>query len=99
MFSLPALSSLNTVPQFIDVVPFGIGPVWVHTNEQGVNRNSVGGEAVLDFMFWPSRKHRFGWYLEPGAYSGDVNGPFRQIVNKVGALATLAFVMMPGLFT
>ena len=28
--------------------------------------NSVGGEAVLDFMFWPSAKHRFGWYLEPG---------------------------------
>jgi hypothetical protein len=21
---------------------------------------------VLDFMFWPSAKHKFGWYLEPG---------------------------------
>jgi hypothetical protein len=20
---------------------------------------------VLDFMFWPAKKHRFGWYLEP----------------------------------
>jgi hypothetical protein len=28
--------------------------------------NSVGGEVVLDFMFWPSAKHRFGWYVEPG---------------------------------
>jgi hypothetical protein len=28
--------------------------------------NSVSGEVVLDFMFWPSAKHRFGWYLEPG---------------------------------
>ena len=45
---------------------FGVGPVWVHTNEQGRTRNSVGGEAVLDFMFRPSRKRRFGWYLEPG---------------------------------
>jgi hypothetical protein len=29
--------------------------------------NSISGEAVGDFMFWPSvGKHRFGWYLEPG---------------------------------
>lgn len=26
---------------------------------------SVSGEAILDFMFWPSAKRRFGWYLEP----------------------------------
>jgi len=44
----------------------GVGPEWVHTTEYGVTTNSVSGEAVLDFMFWPSRKHRFGWYLEPG---------------------------------
>ena len=45
---------------------FGIGPEWVHTTEYGVTTNSIAGEAVLDFMFWPSGKHRFGWYLEPG---------------------------------
>jgi len=44
---------------------FGIGPEWDHTNAFGVKRNSVSAEAVGDFMFWPSRKHRFGWYLEP----------------------------------
>jgi hypothetical protein len=44
----------------------GVGPQWVHTNEHGRTPNSVSGEAVLDFMFWPSAKHRFGWYLEPG---------------------------------
>ena len=22
-------------------------------------------EAVVDFMFWRSAKHKFGWYLEP----------------------------------
>lgn len=43
----------------------GIGPEWVHTNEYGRTPNSVSGEAVLDFMFWPSAKHRFGLYLEP----------------------------------
>jgi hypothetical protein len=44
----------------------GVGPQWVHTKKCGVTTNSVSGEAVADFMFWPSRKHRFGWYVEPG---------------------------------
>jgi hypothetical protein len=44
----------------------GVGPEWVHTREPGAKVNSIAGEAVLDFMFWPSGKHRFGWFLEPG---------------------------------
>jgi hypothetical protein len=44
----------------------GVGPQWVHTKKYGVTTNSISGEAVLDFMFWLSRKHRFGWYIEPG---------------------------------
>jgi hypothetical protein len=44
----------------------GIGPEWVHAAKYSVTTNSVSGEAVLDFMFWPSAKRRFGWYLEPG---------------------------------
>jgi hypothetical protein len=43
----------------------GIGPEWVHATKYSVTTNSVSGEAVLDFMFWPSAKRRFGWYLEP----------------------------------
>ena len=43
----------------------GIGPEWIHTNAYGVKTDSVGAEAVPDLMFWRSRKHRFGWYLEP----------------------------------
>jgi hypothetical protein len=43
----------------------GAGPEWVHTNKPGATANSVSAEAALDFMFWPSAKHRFGWYLEP----------------------------------
>jgi len=45
---------------------FGAGPEWIHTRENGVTTNSLGGEVVLDFMLWPSAKHKFGWYLEPG---------------------------------
>jgi hypothetical protein len=44
----------------------GVGPEWVHITKNGTTLNSVSGEGVLDFMFWPFKKHRFGWYLEPG---------------------------------
>jgi hypothetical protein len=44
----------------------GVGPEWVHLTNHGITTNSVSGEGALDFMFWPSAKHRFGWYLEPG---------------------------------
>lgn len=45
----------------------GIGPEWIHTRQYNVTTNSIGGEVVADFMYWPSpAKHRFGWYVEPG---------------------------------
>jgi len=44
----------------------GVGPEWVHTRQYGITTDSFAGEAALDFMFWPSGKHRFGWYFEPG---------------------------------
>jgi hypothetical protein len=44
----------------------GVGPEWIHTNESGVVRNLPGVNAVVEFMFWPSGKHRFSWFLEPG---------------------------------
>ena len=43
----------------------GIGPEWIHTNAFGKKMNSDDVEVAPDFMFWPSKKHRFGWYLEP----------------------------------
>jgi hypothetical protein len=44
----------------------GVGPEWIHARTRGVTTNSAGGEVALDFMFWPSLKHRLGWFLEPG---------------------------------
>ena len=41
----------------------GVGPEWIHTNAYGTKMNSAGIEVAADFMFWPSKKHRFGWYL------------------------------------
>jgi len=43
----------------------GVGPEWIRTNAYGIKTNSIGAEVAPDFMFWGSRKHRFGWYLEP----------------------------------
>ncbi len=51
----------------------GIGPEWVHTRNAGAGVNALAGEAALDFMFWPARKHKFGWYLEPAYDHGFVN--------------------------
>jgi len=64
---------------------FGVGPAWIHLSELGVTTNSVGGEVVLDFMFWPSEKHRFGWYLEPG-YECDFGKSHEQSVGLSGGL-------------
>ena len=43
----------------------GVGPEWIHTNAYGRKMNSIGVEVAPDFMFWSSKKHRFGWYVEP----------------------------------
>ena len=63
----------------------GAGPEWIHTNERGVVTNSAGGEVVLDFMFWPSAKHKFGWYLEPG-YDYNFGRGHEQSVGITGGL-------------
>ena len=43
----------------------GVGPEWADTNQNGNHTNSIGAEGALDFMFWPWKKRRFGWYMEP----------------------------------
>jgi len=43
----------------------GLGPEWIHSRQSGVTTNSFGVEFALDFMFWPSGKHRIGWFFEP----------------------------------
>jgi hypothetical protein len=63
----------------------GVGPEWVHTRQYGVTTNSVAGEAMLDFMFWPTGKHRFGWYLEP-AYDYNFGRGHEQSIGISGGL-------------
>jgi hypothetical protein len=42
-----------------------IGPEWVYLKRNGKTTNFVAGELAGDFMFWPTGKHRIGWFLEP----------------------------------
>lgn len=63
----------------------GVGPEWVHTNEFGSPKNAVAAEAALDFMFWPRKSHRFGWYLEP-AYDYSFGRGHEQSVGIAGGL-------------
>lgn len=64
---------------------FGVGPEWIHTSEYQTVTNSLGAEAALDFMFWPSGKHKFGWYLEPG-YDHSFGPGHEQSVGISGGL-------------
>lgn len=63
----------------------GVGPEWVHTSENHVTANSIAGEAALDFMFWPSKRHKFGWYLEP-AYDYGFGHGHEQSMGLSGGL-------------
>jgi hypothetical protein len=76
---------------------FGVGPEWIHTREYGMTTNSLGVEVVLDFMFWPSAKHRFGWYLEPGYDYSFGRGHERSIGISGGLL--IAIPKMRSFFT
>jgi hypothetical protein len=68
---------------------FGVGPEWVYTSQHGTKMNSVAVEAVLDFMFWPSGKHRFGWYLEPGYDYNFARGHERSLGITGGLLIAI----------
>jgi hypothetical protein len=64
---------------------FGIGPEWVHVRQNGEATDSVAAEAAGDFMFWPAKKHRFGWYLEP-AYDYGFGSRHEQSIGMSAGL-------------
>ena len=67
----------------------GIGPEWVHSNEPGAKPNSIAGEAAADFMFWPTGKHKFGWYLEPSYDYNFMRGHEQSISVTAGLLIAI----------
>jgi hypothetical protein len=50
------------ISETLEVMP-GVGPTWEHTNRTGERADTFGGELVIDFFIWSSR--RMGWFIEP----------------------------------
>ena len=67
----------------------GIGPEWVHLSQNGSTTNTIAGEAVGDFMFWPAKKRRFGWYLEPAFDHSFGRGHEQSIGMSAGLLIAI----------
>jgi hypothetical protein len=65
---------------------FGIGPEWVHLKQGGRWTNALAGEAAGDFMFWPTGKHHFGWYLEPAYDYSFASGHQKSLGISFGLL-------------
>ena len=63
----------------------GAGPEWIHRRANGMATDSVAAEVAADFMFWPSKRHRFGWYLEP-SYDYDFGPGHEQSISITGGL-------------
>ena len=63
----------------------GAGPEWVHQRQNGITTDSVAAEVAGDFMFWPARRHRFGWFLEP-AYDYGFSYGHPQSLGMSGGL-------------
>ncbi len=64
----------------------GVGPEWDHTIAGGRTTDSVSAEAALDFMFWPERERRFGWYLEPSYGFSFAAGHEQSLAVSAGLL-------------
>lgn len=67
---------------------FGLGAAWNHATDEGITANSWGGEAALDFMYWPFKKHQFGFYFEPG-YEHNFKGSDQSVEMSGGLLVNI----------
>jgi hypothetical protein len=63
----------------------GVGPQWAHLRQNGKVTNSIAGEVAGDLMFWPTGKHRLGWFLEP-AYDYSFAGRHQQSIGMSAGL-------------
>ena len=64
----------------------GVGPQWSYLRQKGSTTNSISGELAGDFMFWPTGKHRFGWFLEPAYDYGFAGGHPQSVGVSAGLL-------------
>lgn len=67
----------------------GVGPQWVYFKQNGRSSNTLTGEVAGDFMFWPTGRHHFGWYLEPAYDYSFAAGHQKSIGMSAGLLIGL----------
>lgn len=65
---------------------FGVGPEWIHFRRNGTSTNTLAGEVAADFMFWPTGRHRFGWYVEPAYDYSFARGHEKSLGMSFGLL-------------
>src|ERR1700733_11612172 len=65
---------------------FGAGPEWAYPRQNGKTPNTFAAEVAGGFMFWPSGKHRFGWYLEPAYDYSFASGHQQSLGISAGLL-------------
>jgi hypothetical protein len=67
----------------------GVGPEWVRIQQRGITTNTIAGEVAGDFMFWPAKRHRFGWFLEPAYDYSFARGHQQSIGMSAGLLIAI----------
>jgi hypothetical protein len=68
---------------------FGVGPQWSHTHQNNGTSDTLSAEAAGDFMFWPTGRHCFGWFLEPAYNYSFAGGHTQSIGISAGLLIGL----------
>ena len=68
----------------------GVGPGWARLTQNGKTSNSISGEVAGDFMFWPTGRHHFGWFLEPAYEYSFAAGHPKSVALTAGLLIGLA---------
>ena len=68
----------------------GVGTGRSHLTQNGKTSDVFSGEVAGDFMFWPTGRHHFGWFLEPAYEYNFAAGHQKSIALTAGLLIGLA---------
>jgi hypothetical protein len=62
----------------------GAGPQWSQPFKG--DPGSLGAEFALDFMFWPTRDRKYGWFVEPSYSYSFIGGHEQSLGVSAGLL-------------
>jgi hypothetical protein len=67
----------------------GAGPEWASPRQNGRTSNTFAAELAGDFVFWPARRHRFGWFLSRRMTTASPAGMHNPSALSAGLLITI----------